>query len=149
VRTQVDRDLTTVDYFDRLLGLIKNLGRHRWILEFNLRRSPPKTQFHPQPHYPSIPLLDVQEDYWEDEGDKGDRHGVELALLGINCQAADRPLIPYDQPMVLSGDSGSGCYLSMLAISLRPGITRNPEHLLRGTPLGFEYLKQGEYISGY
>jgi hypothetical protein len=28
VRAQVDRDLTTVDYFDRLLGLIKNLGRH-------------------------------------------------------------------------------------------------------------------------
>jgi hypothetical protein len=36
----------------------------------------------------------------------------------------------------------------MLAISLRPGITRNPEHLLRGTPLGFVYLKQGKYISG-
>jgi hypothetical protein len=36
----------------------------------------------------------------------------------------------------------------MLAISLRPGITRNLEHLLRGTSLGFEYLKQGEYISG-
>jgi hypothetical protein len=47
-----------------------------------------------------------------------------------------------------SGDIGSGCYLSMLAIFLRPGITRNPEHLLRGTPLGFEYLKQGKYISG-
>jgi hypothetical protein len=46
-----------------------------------------------------------------------------------------------------SGDIGSGCYLSMLAISLRPGITRNPEHLLRGTPLSFEYLKQGKYIS--
>jgi hypothetical protein len=28
VRAQVDRDLTTVDYFDRLLGLIRNLGRH-------------------------------------------------------------------------------------------------------------------------
>jgi hypothetical protein len=28
VRALVDRDLTTVDYFDRLLGLIKNLGRH-------------------------------------------------------------------------------------------------------------------------
>jgi hypothetical protein len=28
VRAQVDRDLTTVDYFDRLLGLIKNLGPH-------------------------------------------------------------------------------------------------------------------------
>jgi hypothetical protein len=36
----------------------------------------------------------------------------------------------------------------MLAISLRPGITRNPEYLLPGTPLGFEYLKQGKYISG-
>jgi hypothetical protein len=36
----------------------------------------------------------------------------------------------------------------MLAISLRPGIPRNPEHLLPGTSLGFEYLKQGKYISG-
>jgi hypothetical protein len=46
------------------------------------------------------------------------------------------------------GDIGSGCYLSMLAISLRPGISRNPEHLLPGTSLGFEYMKQGKYISG-
>jgi hypothetical protein len=36
----------------------------------------------------------------------------------------------------------------MLPISLRPGITRNPEHILCGTSLGFEYLKQGKYISG-
>jgi hypothetical protein len=36
----------------------------------------------------------------------------------------------------------------MLAISLRPGITRNPEHILPGTSLGFEYVKQGKYISG-
>jgi hypothetical protein len=36
----------------------------------------------------------------------------------------------------------------MLAISLRPGITRNLEHLLRGTFLGLEYLKQAKYISG-
>jgi hypothetical protein len=28
VRAQVDRDLTTVRWVDRLLGLIKNLGRH-------------------------------------------------------------------------------------------------------------------------
>jgi hypothetical protein len=47
-----------------------------------------------------------------------------------------------------SGDIGSGCYLSMLAISLRSGITRNPEHLLVETCLGFEYMKQGKYISG-
>jgi hypothetical protein len=37
----------------------------------------------------------------------------------------------------------------MLAISLRPGIPRNLEHLLAGTSLGFEYMKQGKYISGY
>jgi hypothetical protein len=36
----------------------------------------------------------------------------------------------------------------MLAISLRSRITRNPEHLLHGTSLGLEYLKQGQYISG-
>jgi hypothetical protein len=35
----------------------------------------------------------------------------------------------------------------MLAISLRPGITRNPNHLLPGTSLGFEYMKKGKYIS--
>jgi hypothetical protein len=46
------------------------------------------------------------------------------------------------------GDIGLRCYLSMLAISLRPGITRNPKHLLAGTSLGFEYMKQGKYISG-
>jgi hypothetical protein len=47
-----------------------------------------------------------------------------------------------------SRDIGSGCYLSMLAISLRPGIIRNPEHLPTGTSLGFGYMKQGKYISG-
>jgi hypothetical protein len=47
-----------------------------------------------------------------------------------------------------AGHIGSGCYLSMLAISLRPGITRNPKHLLRGTSLGIEYLRQGKYING-
>jgi hypothetical protein len=34
VRAQVDRDLTTVSWVDRLLGLIKNLGRHRFALRF-------------------------------------------------------------------------------------------------------------------
>jgi hypothetical protein len=30
---------------------------------------------------------------------------------------------------------------------LRPGITRNPEHLLAGTSLGFDYMKKEKYIS--
>jgi hypothetical protein len=36
----------------------------------------------------------------------------------------------------------------MLAISLRPANPRNPEHLLGGTSLGFDYMKQDKYISG-
>jgi hypothetical protein len=59
------------------------------------------------------------------------------------CQAANRLHLPYDQPVVLwsnirVGRYGSGCYLSMLAISLWPGIPRNPEHLLAGTSLGLQ-----------
>jgi hypothetical protein len=46
------------------------------------------------------------------------------------------------------GDIGSGFYVSKLAISLRPGIPRNPKHLLAGNSLGFEYMKQGKYVSG-
>jgi hypothetical protein len=45
-------------------------------------------------------------------------------------------------------DIGMGCYLSMLAISLRPEIIRNLEHLLVGTSLRIDYMKQGKYISG-
>jgi hypothetical protein len=68
------------------------------------------------------------------------RQPIDPSYLMINrwcCEVTSR-----------SGDIGSGCYLSMLAISLRPGITRNPEHLLPGTSLEYEYLKQGKYISG-
>jgi hypothetical protein len=36
----------------------------------------------------------------------------------------------------------------MLAISLKPGITRKPKHLLPGTSLGLEYMKKYKYISG-
>jgi hypothetical protein len=68
------------------------------------------------------------------------RQPIDLTHLMINrwcCEATSG-----------SGDIGLGCYLSMLVISLRPGITRNSKHLLPGTSLGFEYMKQGKYISG-
>jgi hypothetical protein len=45
--------------------------------------------------------LYVQKDFGENERDKDNQHGVELALLGFDCQAADRPLSPHDQPVVL------------------------------------------------
>jgi hypothetical protein len=38
--------------------------------------------------------------------------------------------------------------LAQVVISLRPGIPRNPEHILAGTSLGFDYIKQVKYING-
>jgi hypothetical protein len=45
--------------------------------------------------------MDVQEDFGENERDQDNRHGGELALLVFDCQAANRPHSPYDQPVVL------------------------------------------------
>jgi hypothetical protein len=45
--------------------------------------------------------MDVQKDFGENEGDKDNQHEVELALLGFDCQVANRPHSTYDQPMVL------------------------------------------------
>jgi hypothetical protein len=103
-------------------------------------------EFYLEPHHPSVSLMDEQEDFGENEGNEGDRHGVELALLGFNCQAANRPSYLMINRRCCeatsgSGDIGSGCYLSMLAISSRPEIPRYPEHLLPRTSLGIEYLK--------
>jgi hypothetical protein len=41
-----------------------------------------------------------------------------------------------------SEDIGSECYLSMLAIALIPGTTRNPKHLLAETSLGIYEARQ-------
>jgi hypothetical protein len=65
------------------------------------------------------------------------RHIIDSSYLMINRWCCEATLG--------SGDIGSGCYLSMLAIFLRPGISRNLEHLVPGISLGFEYLKQGIY----
>jgi hypothetical protein len=93
------------------------------FLEYEHGRRPSTKKFYPEPHHPRV-SLDVQKDFGENERDKDNQHEVELALLGFDCQAANRPHSPY----------GSGYYLSMLAISLRLGITRNPKHLLLGLP---------------
>jgi hypothetical protein len=39
--------------------------------------------------------------FGKNERDQDNRHGVELALLSFDCQAANRPHSPYDQPAVL------------------------------------------------
>jgi hypothetical protein len=45
--------------------------------------------------------MDEQEDFGENKRDKDNRHGGELALLDFDCQVANRPHSPYDQPVVL------------------------------------------------
>jgi hypothetical protein len=83
-------------------GKIRCAGGHvGWVLEYDLGRIPPTKKLYSQPHHPSVSLMDVRKDFWENEGNKVDRHGVELALLGFNFQAANRPLLPHDQLMVL------------------------------------------------
>jgi hypothetical protein len=39
--------------------------------------------------------------FGENERDKDNQHGVELDLLGFDCQAANRPHSPHDQLVVL------------------------------------------------
>jgi hypothetical protein len=53
------------------------------------------------PHNPGVSLMDVQEGFGENERNQDIQHGVELALLGFDCRAANRPHSPYDQPVVL------------------------------------------------
>jgi hypothetical protein len=109
-------------------------------------------KYYPEPHHPSVSLMDVQKDFGENERDKDNQHGGELALLGFAKQPIDPTHLMINQWCceVTSGsrDIGSGCCLSMLASSLRPAIPRNPEHLLAGTSLRFEYMKLCKYISG-
>jgi hypothetical protein len=45
--------------------------------------------------------MDVQKDFGENVINKDNQHEVELALLGFDCQAANRPHSPYDQLVVL------------------------------------------------
>jgi hypothetical protein len=122
-------------------------------LEYDLGISPPTKKIYLEPHHPSVSLMDVQKDFGEMR--ETTVTGTELSWL-YSALIVRQPIDPSHLMInrwccgatLGSGDIGSGCYLSMLAISLRPGITRNPEHLLPGTSLGFEYMKQGKYISG-
>jgi hypothetical protein len=123
-------------------------------LEYDRGRSPSTKKYYPGPHHPSFSLIDVQEDVGENEI-KTKITNMEVNWLYL-ALIARQPIDPTHlminrwccEATSGSGDIGSGCYLSMLAISLRPGIIRNPKRLLAGTSLGFDYMKQNKYISG-
>jgi hypothetical protein len=71
------------------------------FLEYDRGRSVATKKIYLELHQPRVSLMDVQKDFGENERNKGNRHRVELALLGFDCQAANRPLSPHDQPVVL------------------------------------------------
>jgi hypothetical protein len=74
---------------------------HGRFLEYDRGRRPSTKKYYPEPHHPSVSLMDVQKDFGENERDKDNQHGVELPLLGFDCQVANKPLLPHDQPVVL------------------------------------------------
>jgi hypothetical protein len=118
------------------------------FLEYDHGRRPSTKKYYPEPHHPSVSLLCK----WI----FGRMRETKITNTELNwlysALIAKKPINP-TQLMINrwcceatsgSGDIDSGCYLSMLAISLRQGITRNPNHLLPGLP---QDLKKGKYIS--
>jgi hypothetical protein len=79
-------------------------------LEYDHERSPSTKVYYPEPHHPSVSLMDVQKDFGENERDQDNRHGGELALLGFDCQVANQPHSIYNQPVVLRSNTGFGRY---------------------------------------
>jgi hypothetical protein len=58
------------------------------FLEYEHGRRPSTKKFYPEPHHPRV-SLDVQKDFGENERNKDNQHGVELALLDFARQPLD------------------------------------------------------------
>jgi hypothetical protein len=71
------------------------------FLEYDRGRSVATKKFYPEPHHPSVSLMDVQNDFGKNERVKDNQHGVELDLLGFDCQVANRTHSTHDQLVVL------------------------------------------------
>jgi hypothetical protein len=113
-------------------------GTLKFFLEYDHGRRPSTKKYYLEPHHPSVSLMDVQKDFGENERAKITNMELNWLYLAL---IARQPIEPTHlminrwcfESTSSSGDIGSGCYLSMLAISLRPGITRNPKHHQPGT----------------
>jgi hypothetical protein len=109
------------------------------FLEYDSRRRSSTKKYYPEPHHPSVSLLCK---WIFGRMIETKITNTELSWL-YSALIARQPIGPSHlminrwccEATSDSRDIGSGCYLSMLAISLRPGITRNPNHLLPSTSL--------------
>jgi hypothetical protein len=64
----------------------RHMGR---FLEYDRGRSVATKKFYPEPYHPKVSLMDVQKYFGENKRDKDNKHKVELALLGFDCQVAN------------------------------------------------------------
>jgi hypothetical protein len=117
-------------------------------LEYDRGRRPSTKKYYPEPHHPSVSLMDVQKDFGENERDKYNQHGVELALPGFDCQVANRPLLPHDKPVVLCSNIEFGRYwFGVLPLHVgylfKTGYYKEPEASPTRTSLRFEDERGG------
>jgi hypothetical protein len=111
------------------------------FLEYDHGRRPSMKKYYPEPHHSSMSLCCAS-------GFLGRMRETKITNTELNwLYSALIAKWPIDPSYLMinqwcceatsgSGDIGSRYYLSMLAISLKPGITRNLNHLLPGTSLG-------------
>jgi hypothetical protein len=59
------------------------------FLEYDHGRRPSTKKYYPEPHHLSVSLMDVQKNFGDNERNKDNQHGVELALLGFARQPID------------------------------------------------------------
>jgi hypothetical protein len=81
----------------------------------------------------------VQVDFWENKRDKDNQHGVELALLGFDCQVANKPHSPMINRWCCEQHRIQEIGLLPLHVDylFKTGYYKEPE----------SYMKKGKYIS--
>jgi hypothetical protein len=82
----------------------RHMGR---FLEYDHGRRPSTKKYYPERHHPSVTFVQVV--FWENERDKDNQHGVELALLSFLPRSQSTPLTS-DQPVVLLSNIEFGRY---------------------------------------
>jgi hypothetical protein len=108
------------------------------FLEYDHGRSVATKKFYPEPHHPSVSLMDVQKDFGENERNKGNRHRVELALLGFDCQVANRPYSPMINRWCCGNIEFGRYWFGVLPLHVdylfKTGYYKDLKHLLPGLP---------------
>jgi hypothetical protein len=120
------------------------------FLEYEHGRRASTKKFYPEPHHRSDSLMDVQKDFGETERNKGNRHGVELALLGFDCQAANRPHSPMINRWCCGNIEFGRYWFGVLHLHVgylfETGYYKEPEAYPSRDLPRIKYMKKSKYI---